>query len=144
MGQEDSRRREDDHQKPIPLNEPDEDDELPLSADSPRCQFIKADGEPCGSPAMKRKRLCYFHSKTTIERSRRKQASAQSGRCSSGRVELPVLEDDLAIQMAVTNICRQLADESIEPKRASTLLYGLQVASVAVRRATQNRRGRNL
>jgi hypothetical protein len=53
---------------------------------------------------------------------------------------MPVLEDDLAIQMAVTNICRQLANETIEPKRATSLLYGIQVASAAVRRAMQNRR----
>jgi hypothetical protein len=55
-------------------------------------------------------------------------------------LELPVLEDDLAIQMAVTNICRQVAHGTIEPKRATTLLYGLQVASVTVRRSVLNGR----
>ena len=94
-----------------------------LAADlAPRCQYIKADGEPCGSPALKKRRYCYFHIRTSEERKKTKE------------VQLPVLEDDLAIQMAVTNVCRGLLKGSLEPKCASTLLYGLQVASVAVRK----------
>ena len=94
-----------------------------LAADlAPRCQYIKADGEPCGSPALKKRRYCYFHIRTSEERRKTKE------------VQLPVLEDDLAIQMAVTNVCRGLLKGSLEPKCASTLLYGLQVASVAVRK----------
>ncbi|HZT35758.1 MAG TPA: hypothetical protein VFA15_07550 [Nitrososphaera sp.] len=54
-------------------------------------------------------------------------------------LKVPVLEDDLAIQMAVTGVCRQLAREPLDTKRASLLLYGLQVASVAVRRTAQKR-----
>jgi len=52
-------------------------------------------------------------------------------------LELPVLEDDLAIQITVTNVCRQPASGPLDTKRASLLLYGLQVASVAVRRMAQ-------
>lgn len=47
----------------------------------------------------------------------------------SERVELfrvPVIEDDLAIQMVV---CRRLASEPLDTKHASLLLYGLQVGS---------------
>ena len=95
-----------------------------IAADAaPRCQFIKADGERCGSPALKKRRLCHFHNQTNAERS-----SAQE-------FELPVLEDELAIQMAVTNVCRGLAKKNLEPKYATALLYGLQVASIAVKKA---------
>jgi len=95
-----------------------------IAADAaPRCQFIKADGERCGSPALKKRRFCYFHNQTNAERS-----SAQE-------FELPVLEDELAIQMAVTNVCRGLAKKNLEPKYATALLYGLQVASIAVKKA---------
>lgn len=121
---------------------PDEDWQ-PAAAESVRCQFIKADGKQCGSPALKRKRLCYFHSKTTDGRKRGKRQGKDADSPSGMRgpeLELPVLEDDLAIQMAITDICRRLASESLEPKRAATLLYGLQVAAVAVRRTARNRK----
>ena len=100
----------------------------------PRCQFIKSDGAKCGSPALKGGRMCYFHNQTAGKRKRKGKATI-----SVEPLRVPVLEDDLAIQMAVTNVCRQLANQSMEPKRASTLLYGLQVASVAVRRTAQKR-----
>ena len=98
-------------------------EEEQLAADSaPRCQFIRANGSACGSPALKRRRFCHFHDRTDNVRKK------------SHEIQLPVLEDDLAIQMAVTNICRGLLKGRLEPKCASTLLYGLQVASVAVRK----------
>ena len=131
-----------DYDMPIPPPEKSEGGDA-VAADSPRCQFIKSDGECCGSPALKRKRLCHFHSKTTdgYKRRSRRSEGASRGRTEGKtcRLEVPVLEDDLAIQMAVTNICRHLANDTIEPKRAATLLYGLQVASVAVRKTTQKR-----
>ena len=129
-----------------------EADEEPIASDAPRCQFIKSDGANCGCPALKGRRLCHFHSKTSDGGKRKRSKSHKTegrgpdanGDTSVNRelpvLELPVLEDDLAIQMAVTNICRRLANESLEPKRAATLLYGLQVASVAVRRTALNRR----
>jgi hypothetical protein len=130
-----------DPENPVPIDTGEEDEEAqPVAADSPRCQFIKADGETCCSPALKRMRFCYFHSKTAGGRKRRKNGKADSRTEPRAGLEMPVLEDDLAIQMAVTNICRQLANETIEPKRATSLLYGIQVASTAVRRAMQNRR----
>lgn len=100
----------------------------------PRCRFIRADGTKCGSPALKGERMCYFHSRTEGTAKRKGKAGA-----AVERFQVPVLEDDLAIQMAVTNVCRQLASEPFDTKRASLLLYGLQVASVAVRRTAQKR-----
>ncbi len=95
-----------------------------IAADTaPRCQFIKADGDRCGSPAIKKRRFCYFHNQTSAERNQ-----AQD-------FELPILEDELVIQMAVTNVCRGLLKKNLEPKYATALLYGLQVASVAVKKA---------
>ena len=125
-----------DYEKPIPLNEVDEEQRARNADDAPRCQFIKADGKQCGSPALRRKRFCYFHSKTAEDRKLKKKTTREASRAAARpALEMPVLEDDLAIKMAVSNICRQLANEAIEPKRAATLLYGMQVAAVAVRRA---------
>ena len=116
-----------------------EEEERSVAPDAPRCQFIKANGNSCGSPALKRRRFCHFHSKTADERKRKNRNGTESRPEKSVELELPVLEDDLAIQMAVSNVCRQLANERIDPKRATSLLYGLQVAAVAVRRTAQKR-----
>jgi hypothetical protein len=97
---------------------------------APRCEFVKLNGEHCGSFAEGRGRYCYFHSRTAEGRTRKKR---------KGPLTIPVLEDDLAVQMAVTHICRGVAEESLEPKRASILLYGLQVATVALRQKKATR-----
>jgi len=86
--------------------------------ESPRCQHIKSNNQQCGSPALKRKRYCYFHDES---RSRNKK-----------QIRVPVLEDQRAIQMAITKVCQGITDQTIDAKRGSTLLYGLQVASTAV------------
>jgi hypothetical protein len=105
----------------------------------PRCRFIRADGSKCGSPALKNERMCYFHSRTEGTCKRKRKAKTATEGVQTPMLEVPVLEDDLAIQMAVTGVCRQLASEPLDTKRASLLLYGLQVASVAVRRTAQKR-----
>ena len=98
-----------------------------------RCHFTKSDGELCGSYALRNKTLCYFHSQTAEGRKKKKKKA----------FHMPVLEDDLAVQMVVTNVCRGLAEESLEPKRATTLLYGLQVATTALRRKTNRKASEN-
>ncbi|HVH87810.1 MAG TPA: hypothetical protein VM912_13865 [Terriglobales bacterium] len=78
---------------------------------------------PINTLARRRGRFCYFHEES------------RQGRKNKKRMQMPVLEDQRALQMAVTKICQDIIDETIEPKRASTLLYGLQVASTAVSKA---------
>lgn len=102
-----------------------------VAPSAPRCRFTKADGTSCASPALKNKRLCYFHNQTTDGRRSRMKGDNSKNRKA---FRLPVLEDEVAIQMAVTNVCQDLANECLDSKRASTLLYGLQVASTVLRR----------
>ena len=96
--------------------------------DAPKCEHIRANNRTCGSPALRGKRYCYFH------------AQLRPGGKPKKPVQLPPLEDDRAIQMAVTKICQAVVNETIEPKRATAVLYGLQVASNAVKRPTTNSR----
>jgi hypothetical protein len=98
---------------------------------TPRCQHIKANGTPCGGYALKKKRFCFFHAQTADSLKKKKTKRP---------FHIPVLEDDLALQTAVTNICRGLANESLEPKRAATLLYGLQVASTVLKKKPAKKR----
>ena len=107
---------------------------------APRCQFTKSDGAGCGSPALKNRPFCYFHSRTPDGRKRNRSDKAKSGYC-----DVPVLNDDNAIRVAVTNVCRSLANKKLDSSRASTLLYGLQIASSSLRgrRAAAENEDRN-
>ena len=90
----------------------------------PRCQHIKVNGTQCGSPALRDNRHCYFHSRNQLT-----PANASP-------FDFPLLEDANAVQMALMQVIRAIADGTIENKRASLLLYALQTASFNLKRAT--------
>jgi hypothetical protein len=95
----------------------------------PECRHIKTSGGKCGSPALRGKPYCYFHV-------RLKQRAARPASPYLA-LELPALEDRGAIQIAISEVVSALADHRIEPKRASTLLYALQIASSNARHSEE-------
>jgi hypothetical protein len=101
---------------------------------APRCQFTKKDGTSCRSPALKDRAFCYFHSRTPEGRKRKRTETAKLVSC-----QVPALADDDAIRVAAMNVCRGLADKTLDSRRASMLLYGLQIASTALRRSRSAR-----
>ena len=106
---------------------------------APRCQFTRDDGTACGSPALKNRAFCYFHGRTPDGRKRKTSGTAKAMPC-----QVSSLSDDDAIRVAAMNVCRGLADKTLDSKLAGTLLYGLQIASAALRRsrsAEANRSG---
>jgi hypothetical protein len=52
----------------------------------------------------------------------------------SAPLELPPLEDAVSIQLALIDVLQALAANQLDTKRASLLLYGLQVASANVQK----------
>jgi hypothetical protein len=99
-----------------------------------RCQHIKINGVQCGSPALRRKRFCFFHQRFQGERIRLAADNAKANarattKRSSGTFTLPVLEDANSIQIALMEVMRLLLSRQIEHKTASLLLYALQTAS---------------
>ncbi len=88
----------------------------------PRCQHIRVNGTQCGSPALRTKRFCYFHSRHQLKPTR------------DSLFDFPVLEDANAIQIALMQVIRAIADNKIESKRAGLLLYALQTASYNLKR----------
>ena len=96
-----------------------------------RCQHIKINGTQCGSPALRRNRFCFFHKRFQTERIAVNQARA---RRRAAILHLPVLEDANSIQVSLMQIMRLLALGHLDPKIAGLLLYGLQTASVNLRR----------
>ena len=114
------------------------------------CRHIKINGERCGSPALTNELFCYYHVELKRRHHRCKPLrdpavtvlhpmSLQDG---SQRdpilaeplnpfppLDLPQLEDRHSIQVALSLIVTALAQYRIDPKLATLLFYGLQVAS---------------
>src|SRR5437764_5403601 len=80
----------------------------------PRCHHIRVNGVQCGSPALKGRRLCYFHSRVRITRS---------------STNLPILEDVNAVQHALMQVITALLEGKVDRQIGGLLLYGLQTAS---------------
>lgn len=78
-----------------------------------QCEHVKVNGVRCGSPALRTRRLCYFHFMSRVP-----------------RIELvPILEDGNALQAGVQWIIQAMLTQRIDTKRAALALYGLQIAA---------------
>jgi hypothetical protein len=87
--------------------------------EAPRCQYLKTNGKSCGSPAMKGTTFCYFHGEARTKRQAEEVSNLQ---------EVPVLEDRLSLQLAITRLCAQLTSRSIDEKTGRVLLAALRLA----------------
>jgi hypothetical protein len=90
----------------------------------PRCQHGKVNGARCGSPALRRRRRCYFHEEVRIDR---EKTAADAFAQRTFRV--PVLEDANAVQVALMRVIEMLGYGRMQPKVAGLILYALQTAS---------------
>ena len=79
------------------------------------CQHIRLNGQPCAAPALRGQALCYFHHR------------AQDPATYDERW-LPVQDDAASLQLAVARVQRLLLMDGFEFKRATALLYSLQIA----------------
>jgi hypothetical protein len=105
------------------------------------CRHIKTNGQRCGSPALTDHAFCYFH-RTLAQRHPKPHTADLTPTIIHPRdhtrelqvatepsLHLPALEDRESIQLAASMIIGALARNSLDTKRATALLYGLQVAS---------------
>lgn len=87
-------------------------------------------GTQCGSPALRRRRHCFFHDRVRHERAKiAAQASGQR------RFDLPLLEDANSVQVALMKVIQMLGCGQMDHKTAGLILYALQTASVNLRNA---------
>jgi hypothetical protein len=93
-----------------------------------RCQHVKVNGTQCGSPALRRRRLCFFHVRCQEQRAR--IAGSQFGQA---RFVVPLLEDANAVQMALMQVMQLLGTGQMDHRTAGLMLYALQTASVNLR-----------
>jgi hypothetical protein len=123
------------------------------------CRHIRTSGARCGSPALSGRTFCYYHVNAaqrhnslvprraddeiptiihplnTDENRQREPLVAEYFSPARGPIALdfPPLEDRESIQLALSMLITAMAQGRIDPKRASTMLYGLQVASANAR-----------
>jgi hypothetical protein len=90
----------------------------------PRCQHIKVNGVQCGSPALRRKRFCYFHDNYRATQARLMEDKSEVRICN-----FPLLEDANSVQVAVMHVIHLLGSGKMDTKMAGLILYALQTAS---------------
>jgi hypothetical protein len=87
-------------------------------------------GTQCGSPALRWRRLCFFHDR--IKRERAKIAADMSAQ---RRFDLPLLEDANSVQVSLMKVIQMLGSGRLDHRTAGLMLYALQTASINLRRA---------
>src|ERR1700732_545448 len=97
-----------------------------------QCRHIFTDGHRCGSPCLKQEEFCYYHHTT-----RRPAGNTRGRGPEQAEFDISIPEDRSAIQSAIGEVLRRIARNEIDPKRAGLLLYGLQIASLNIARATE-------
>lgn len=93
------------------------------------CMHVKANGSGCGSMVLLNRDYCYFHYRHYLREHHRILLKTNLEKRAEPAVEIPVLEDRASIQLAIMDVMRALIDQRISQKDASSLFYGLQLAS---------------
>jgi hypothetical protein len=112
------------------------------------CRHIRINGQRCGAYALRDKPFCYYHDRA-LQRHRNILPETSTPTVihqHDGReltpieveyyapaerplkLDLPPLEDRESIQLAISMIVSAMAQDRLEPARATRILYGLQVA----------------
>ena len=101
-----------------------------------QCRHIKPDGGRCGSPALRKQHFCYYHGSARRCGPRQPQVQTLAARKSS-TFDLPSpadLAEHTGVGLALGLILHKIAHNEIDPRRAGLLLYGLQIASINLKR----------
>src|SRR5208337_3809796 len=79
----------------------------------PRCQHIKMNGTQCGSPALRWRRLCFFH-----DRINRERAKIAKDTTEQRRFDLPLLEDANSVQVSLMKVIQMLGSGRMDHRNA--------------------------
>jgi hypothetical protein len=97
----------------------------------PLCRHIKTNGSRCQAPSLTGEVWCYFHNRLHQRHTTFRHTEATRGYLIPGQhLELAPLEDPESVQLALSMVINALATGHLETKRATALLYGLQLASM--------------
>jgi hypothetical protein len=101
-----------------------------------QCNHILTNGQVCNAIPMRDSNFCYWHHKARARRRRYERIGGPISMEANSGLELPLLEDANAIQVAIQEIMQAILDRRIDNKRAGLLLYSLQLASSNIRNLT--------
>jgi len=87
------------------------------------CEHIKDNGFRCGSPALRARHFCYFHSR----------AHRPVGRFGQRNYRSPIPETVESLQVAMAHVMQALASGDITPKHANSMLYSISLATNLLR-----------
>lgn len=94
------------------------------------CRHVKTNGLQCKAAALNGGIWCYFHHRLHQQHRTVRQTQATRGYLIPGQhIELTTLEDRESVQVALSVVINALATGNLDIKRATALLYGLQLAS---------------
>ena len=95
------------------------------------CRHIKTNGLQCQAPALTDGDYCYFHARLLQRHTPYRHTDKTRGYLIPGQhIQLTALEDRESVQVALSVVINALATGQLDTKRATTLLYGLQLASI--------------
>ena len=94
------------------------------------CRHVKTNGTRCQAPSLTDGIWCYFHSRLHQRHAAYRTTEASRGYLVPGQhIELTALEDRESVQVALSVVVNALATGKLDTRRATALLYGLQLAS---------------
>ena len=113
------------------------------------CNHVRTNGTICQSPALKGAIFCYFHQRDRQRLDNLRQArTVKLSTKVPGRddmdaeilesLDLPVLEDAAAIQVATSTVLRAFGAGHIRPRRAGLMLFALQIAAMNMKNVRLN------
>jgi hypothetical protein len=106
----------------------------------PTCQHVKPSGKGCGSPALKDREFCYYHSR--LEESlppMRDMYRAYNPQAAPGEWPLlnfptPELEDAAGIQIGFMQVLHGVANGNLDVRKAGRMLSALHGAAANLQR----------
>ncbi len=117
-----------------PAPQPDPQPVQPAAQRKPYlCRHIFVDGRRCGSRALRGQPFCYYHyaHRVPVLANRRRREPSYGFELTP----LDGLDNHTSIQLSLAEVLSRVASNSIDPKRAWLLIYGLQIAAKNLRHA---------
>ncbi len=93
------------------------------------CRHIKTNGTQCEAPSLHGEPWCFFHSRLHQRHERFRPVEETEPNLRTQHVRLDAIEDRESVQVALSVVLNALASGQMEARRATALLYGLQIAS---------------
>ncbi|RXH55594.1 hypothetical protein [Granulicella sibirica] len=99
------------------------------------CRHIRTNGRRCRAASLNESSWCFFHKRLHTSHQRFRHTEATRAYLIPGQhLELAPIEDRESVQLALSMVINALAVGQLETKRATALLYGLQLAGMNVNR----------